>query len=1817
VVRAQVPRDFAIDLSAAVSTNVPRITLSWTQRLQSNITLQSLHRRLKGETVWVKQADLGTSQTSYADASAQEGVEYEYWIERRLSTAPSVAMGYLNAGVNIPMAESRGRLLLVIDDTMAAPLAPEIQQLKDDLAGDGWLVTGIVAPRAGTVAEIKALIKTAYDADPANVKLIYALGHVPVPYSGDSACDGHGNHGGAWPADGYYGDMDGVWTDATVNTTVPSRTQNQNVPGDGKFDQTQLPSLIEVGVGRVDLQRLGRSPSAISADVEVSHLRRYLNKAHAFRHKTGAYADIRRRSLIRDGFGRAFGNSPFATTAWAGAFTCVGTNAPIDEAPVGQWFMNTYAGGSSYLWGYGCGGGSYEYASGLGVSTDFGHLSSRVVFASVFGSYHGDWDSDNNLMRSILAGNATEDSLALSCYWVGWPLWFVHSLGMGETLGYMTRASMNAALAGGGGYLPSLASNGGRHLGLMGDPALRLHVSEPPRRLGITSSNGQVTLQWAPSTEPSLQGYHVYRAASAAGPFARLTITPLIGLSYTDATVTAGQGYTYLVRALKLERVPGGTYCNLSVGTPLAITVSAAATPAPFNPSELTVVSQSNAVNAQIVWQDNSGDESGFRVERRVNADGTWSTLASLPENMTAYTDVGPFAPLSVYAYRVVAQNSAGDSLPSNEEAFEASAGFVELTARTHKLNKSAGAAVLSVMRFGGGTGAVTVNYATANSTASAGVHYSAVSGVLSWADGETGIKTVSVPILNTATPQQARQFYVTLSSPVGGLRLGVFSRISVLIEDPSAALSAPWSQTLFGAPKHASAMTDAEGILGSTMIGGSTLNGESSETGRYIYQSRNGDGVLTAFVRPPAPNNTSARMALMVRDSLTTTSKMMAAATSSGSGISGYGTKLVNRLSVTSITTPGSGNSIVAPVWLRLTRFGSMFSVEYSKDGSSWTNVANSSSVLTNSALYWGLFNSAGDAAISSDYSADHQLSVFENVIFSSLPAPDAPDGVLTLRTQPAGTTLQWNTKPYNQGYRIERRAEGGVFEQIAQVAGSTASPQQYSDAGLAPDTAYEYRITGFNSTGVSVPSESGFAITPPADALVARTTDDSGGADATVRSGSPDTAHGVETILSTAGPGGMLVTNSAKSYLRFNLAGLSGTVKSANLELTVAGMPRFGVDDFFLLNLYLLNEESADVWSEEGITWNNAPLNDTASAGLLGNAEYAGVLFCNGADDLSPTGRIIDLNVSMTDDRIGTNGLLTLVAMMEYDSAEVDWASREHHGYAPPTLRLTLGSLLPVRPGFLTVSPAGGGGVTLQWAVVAGNGAGIELERRVAGGTFELLQTFSSNTATFTDTDTVLGVHYEYRIRSVGAGGDSAWTPVATLYATIAMPPADVSVTIGETATFSVTATGAAPLFYQWRRGGTEIPGATNAVYATPATVQADDGTVFSVTVSNTLGTVTSEGAVLTVRDPSRHALPYAEPFERFASGFMLGGFEGWHGEASAARVSAEAAVLDRLHDYAEPVGYPLRADAHAQVATLWGAVTNRLQAAAGASVWCDMMVELVPMTDGDVPSEATDMQCALIVDAAGRLNVWHRDLTGGSNRWSVLAWQTPQSSQWARVTLYLDYATADAMHNARYFRLFIDGEEQSHASGWSANDGTGTPGGTWFALAGGMQERIGALVFMGSGALDDLTVGAERPLIGLGQQGTPEWWLADNGLTNGLSLAENEQADADLDGFANWKEYAAGTDPNAAASLLRVIDLPAAANGRLGLVVQTVPGRRYTLQATTDLAADMWEEAAFAMTPEGAPAIQSVTAAAETLTLYAETAGPFLFYRVQVVP
>jgi hypothetical protein len=103
-----------------------------------------------------------------------------------------------------------------------------------------------------------------------------------------------------------------------------------------------------------------------------------------------------------------------------------------------------------------------------------------------------------------------------------------------------------------------------------------------------------------------------------------------------------------------------------------------------------------------------------------------------------------------------------------------------------------------------------------------------------------------------------------------------------------------------------------------------------------------------------------------------------------------------------------------------------------------------------------------------------------------------------------------------------------------------------------------------------------------------------------------------------------------------------------------------------------------------------------------------------------------------------------------------------------------------------------------------------------------------------------------------SFGNATSNAATLTVNVPPVISAQPASQTVSVGQTATFSVTATGSGSLTYQWKKNGASISGATSASYATPATAASDNGASFTVTVTGTSGSVTSNAATLTVNAP-----------------------------------------------------------------------------------------------------------------------------------------------------------------------------------------------------------------------------------------------------------------------------------------------------------------------------------------------------------------------------
>ncbi len=534
---SQTCQDVSVELSAVVQNSPARITLNWVAN--ATATQHKIYRKLKTSGAWgVAVATLAGTATQYIDSTVAVGISYEYKVYR---VGPNFfGYGYINSGIAIAPTENRGVLILVVDSTFVSTLAVKIKRLQNDLEGDGWkIITHYVSP-TDSVTHVKAMIFADYNIDPANTQAVFLLGHVPVPYSGDINPDGHPDHLGAWPADSYYADMDGLWLDVSINDVVAGDPRNRNIPGDGKFDESVIPSNLELQIGRVDFSNM----PAFSL-TEEQLLGNYLDKDHDYRNKIFTAVH---RAVIDDGFGY-FSGEAFAASGYKNFGPLVGTS----NVTANDYF--TAMNGNSYLWSYGCGGGTFTSAGGIGQTSDFASSNLQGVFSMLFGSYFGDWDSQNDFLRAPLCSGTT-----LTDVWSGRPHWQFHHMAMGENIGYDVRVSQNNSSL-------YYYNYGGRfvHVALMGDPTLRNDIIAPVSTVVATTVGTNCNITWTASTDTVL-GYYVYMKNDTMTNYVRVSPIIIIGNSFTDPCLLYPGIYTYMVRAILLQQSPSGTYWNLSEG---------------------------------------------------------------------------------------------------------------------------------------------------------------------------------------------------------------------------------------------------------------------------------------------------------------------------------------------------------------------------------------------------------------------------------------------------------------------------------------------------------------------------------------------------------------------------------------------------------------------------------------------------------------------------------------------------------------------------------------------------------------------------------------------------------------------------------------------------------------------------------------------------------------------------------------------------------------------------------------------------------------------------------------------------------------------------------------------------------------------------------------------------------------------------------------------------------------------------------------------------------------------------------------------------
>ena len=156
------------------------------------------------------------------------------------------------------------------------------------------------------------------------------------------------------------------------------------------------------------------------------------------------------------------------------------------------------------------------------------------------------------------------------------------------------------------------------------------------------------------------------------------------------------------------------------------------------------------------------------------------------------------------------------------ESSGQTEPGSVRFAAPNVNVSESASSATALVERFGGTDGAVSVDFATSDGSASAGADYEATSGTLNWADGESGQRPITITLIDDSEPESAETVTISLSGAGGGVMISTPSTATLRIADDDQVSttdpgSLSFAQTTVSASESAGSVTvEVERVGGS-----------------------------------------------------------------------------------------------------------------------------------------------------------------------------------------------------------------------------------------------------------------------------------------------------------------------------------------------------------------------------------------------------------------------------------------------------------------------------------------------------------------------------------------------------------------------------------------------------------------------------------------------------------------------------------------------------------------------------------------------------------------------------------------------------------------------------------------------------------------------------------------------------------------------------------------------------------------------------------------------------------------------------------------
>ena len=182
--------------------------------------------------------------------------------------------------------------------------------------------------------------------------------------------------------------------------------------------------------------------------------------------------------------------------------------------------------------------------------------------------------------------------------------------------------------------------------------ATALPMTPPSGLIATVASSSQIDLSWTDnSTDES--GFSIERKIGASGTYAIIGNVGSNVTTYSSKNLIQTTEYYYRVRARS-----GSTYSSY--------TDEVSATALPMNPPSGLTATVASSSQIDLTWTDNSTDESGFSIERKIGASGTYAIIGNVGSNVTTYSSKN-LIQTTEYYYRVRARSGSTYSSYTDE----------------------------------------------------------------------------------------------------------------------------------------------------------------------------------------------------------------------------------------------------------------------------------------------------------------------------------------------------------------------------------------------------------------------------------------------------------------------------------------------------------------------------------------------------------------------------------------------------------------------------------------------------------------------------------------------------------------------------------------------------------------------------------------------------------------------------------------------------------------------------------------------------------------------------------------------------------------------------------------------------------------------------------------------------------------------------------------------------------------------------------------------------------------------------------------------